>query len=244
MAPRSQPPPESAAVVVRPLGLGWERLDQKARMPRVVALFWPLLPAGLFLVGMLFLGQPWLGLFLTAIWLLLSLPFSAHPRFRRQIEIKNGVLTYRSWLGRPTRVRLGELERAVICQLSPVMAYGLYQAPAGALGGGAPHLYLLDHGGRLRLRLRLVRYPPQQMELLLSQLPVTVIREGTLISSQFDQRYKGVLRRYRLQNQSPGRLVLSCCVGVPALLAVLVLLGILISILIAAVISALLVHHP
>lgn len=233
-----------AEVVIRPLGVGWERLDQPARMPRAVALFWPLLPAGLFLVGMVFLGQPWLGLFLTALWLPLTLPLSAHPRLLRQIEVRNGILSYRHWLGWSSRLRLRDLDRAVICQLSPFLAYGPYQVPVIAKGGGAPHLYLLDRSGRLRLRLRLVRYREEQVELLLSALPVRVVREGALVSSQFDQRYRGVLRRYRLQNQSPSRLLLSCCLVVPALVAVLILLAILISILLAALISALVEHHP
>jgi hypothetical protein len=226
--------------VIRPLGVGWERLDQKARMPRALALFWPLLPAGLFMVGMLLLGQLGLALALTLIWLLLTLPFSAHPRLLRRIEIRDGVLTYRRWLGPRLRVRLADLDRALICQISPFMAYGNYWVPVGAMGGGAPHLYLLDRKGRLRLRLLLVRYRPEHLEQLLAAIPVKVIREGPLTSSQFDQRYRGVLRRYRLQNQSPSRLVLSCCLGVPALVALLILLGILIS----DLISSLVQHHP
>lgn len=243
MAPHFEPKPLTGELTIRPLGVGWERLDQKPRMPRAVALFWPLLPASLFLVGINLLGQLWVGLFLTALWLGATLPLTAHPRLLRRIEISGGVLTYRGWLGRRTHIPLQELDRAVICQLSQGIVYMPYTVPVGALGGGAPHFYLLDHRGRLRLRLRLVRYSPEQLELLFSALPVRVQREGSLLSSSFEQRYPRVLRRYRLQNQSPMGLVVSCCLGGPVVLLVLILVSSLVVVLLWAVISALLVHH-
>jgi hypothetical protein len=226
--------------VIRPLGVGWDWLDQKARMPRALALFWPLLPAGLFMVGMLLLGQLGLALALTLIWLLLTLPFSAHPRLLRRIEIRDGVLTYRRWLGPRLRVRLADLDRALICQISPFMAYGNYWVPVGAMGGGAPHLYLLDRKGRLRLRLLLVRYRPEHLEQLLAAIPVKVIREGPLTSSQFRSALSGgaaPLPAPEPEPEPPGAQLLSRGAGAggaahPA--------GILIS----DLISSLVQHHP
>ncbi|MGH7641466.1 MAG: hypothetical protein ACRENX_00345 [Candidatus Dormibacteria bacterium] len=87
-------PAAAGTLVTRPLGVGWERGDSPARMPRALALFWPVLPALIWLAVFLATGQLFWALYLAAVWLLLTLPLTAHPRLLRQVQLPSGALEH------------------------------------------------------------------------------------------------------------------------------------------------------
>ncbi len=194
-----------------------------------MALFWPVLPAALWLVGLLALGATFWALYGAAVWLLLTLPLTAHPRLLRRLRLQGGVLEHRLEWGVTHRVRVDGLSQAVICQLARAsLAYPFYPAPVSALRFGRdPHLYLLDGAGRLRLRIRLTYLEESKLERLLEALQLPVSRLGTLSSYQFQERYPGVLLRYRALGQNPKGLLLFGC-GVMAALSLLAVLGALV----------------
>ncbi len=214
-------------LVIRPLGVAWERLDRPPRVPRGVALFWPVLPAIAWLLGLLALSSTFWALYGAAVWLLLSLPLTAHPRLLRQLRLRDGMLAHRLEWGVTHRIPVGQLSQAVICQLTPLgVLQSTFPRLSGVRFGRDPRLYLLDGQGGLRMRIRLTYFPESELERLLQALQLPVSRLGVVSAFEFEHSYPGVLLRFRTLGDPRGCLLSGC--GVMAAIAFLAVLGALI----------------
>ncbi len=196
------------ALVIKPLGSGWERVDRRSRLPRWLALFWPLPTACAWLALFLGLAQPVLAAAGGAL-LAGGTALTSHARLLARVELRDGRLSRRRALGWSTRFRVSRLERVVTVQL----------ANPDQSSFRAPRLYFLDRDGHPLLRLRVSRYRQEDVERLLAALAVPVERSSPVLGVVFSAQHPQALRTYRALNQDPvkwalpGCLVLGLAVG-------------------------------